>query len=125
MERKGGDVAMPDVFVPPPPTSEARVEKPAEPPVPPSGNVVVMDLTPQVRTPVRRCLEKAASAPRPLETGAASSSVPDTKASSVAPTGWVRGRGTGALNRASLDVQAKLRAEAESLRRCNETFLEL
>ena len=30
---------------------------------------------------------------------------PDTAASSAAPTGWVRGGGTGALNQASLDVQ--------------------
>ena len=60
MEREGGDVAMPDIFVPPPPpTSEARVEQPAKPPVPPAENVVVTDLTPQVRTPVRRRFEKA------------------------------------------------------------------
>lgn len=125
MEREGSDVAMPDSFVPPPPpTSETRVEQPAEPPVLPAENVVVTDLTPQVRTPVRRHLEKAASAPRPLETGAMSSSVPDTEASSTAPTGWVRGGGTGTLNQAPLDIQAKLRAEVEALRRCNEAFLD-
>ena len=71
MEREGGDVAMPDIIVsPPPPTSGTQDEQPAGPPVTPAGNVVVTDLTPQVRTPVRCRLEKAASVPRPLETGA-------------------------------------------------------
>lgn len=73
MEREGSDVAMPDVFVSsPPPTGETRVEHPAEPPVPPAENVVLTDLIPQVRTTTCRRLEKAASAPQPLENGAAS-----------------------------------------------------
>ena len=92
--------------------------------MPPVENTVVTDLVPTVRIPTRRRLEKAASAPRPQEVGAASSSVPDTEATSAAPVGWIHGGGTGALNQASLDVQAKLRAEAEALRRCNEAFLE-
>lgn len=74
--------------------------------------------------PVRRRLEKAASAPQPLETGTASSSVLDTEATSAAPADWVRGGGTGALNQAALDVQSKLRAEAEALKRCNDAFLD-
>ena len=49
---------------------------------------------------------------------------PRHQATSTAPAGWVRGGGTGALAQASLDVQAKLRAEAEALKRCNEVFLE-
>ena len=85
--------------------------------MPPAENVVVTDLTPQVRTPAHGRLEKAASAPRPLEAGATSSSVPDTEATIAAPVGWIRGGGMGALNQASLDVQAKLRAEAEALKR--------
>ena len=70
-EREGGDVAMPDVFVPPPPppppppASEPRDEQPATLPVPPVENTVVTDLIPMVHTPTRRRLEKAASAPRP------------------------------------------------------------
>ena len=72
MEREGGDVAMPDVIVPlPPPTGGTQDEQPATPPVPPAGNEVAMDLTPEARTPARYRLEKAASAPRPLEAGAA------------------------------------------------------
>ena len=82
------------------------------------------DPTPEVRTPMRRRVAKVASAPRPLETGAASSSIPDTEATSAAPTGWVRGGGTGPLNKAILDVQAKLRAEADALKHCNKAFLE-
>ena len=81
-------------------------------------------LVPAVRIPTRRYLEKAASAPRPQKIGALSSSALDTKATSDAPVGWVRGGGTGALNKASLDVQAKLRAEAVALNRCNEAYLE-
>ena len=125
MERDSGDVAMPDVIVPPPPPSEeARDKQPADPPAPPAGDEMATDPTPEVRTPTRRRLAKAASAPRPLETGAASSSIPDTEATSAAPTGWVRGGGTGPLNKAILDVQAKLRAEADALKHCNKAFLE-
>nr|XP_020187552.1 uncharacterized protein LOC109773267 [Aegilops tauschii subsp. strangulata] len=125
MERDSGDVAMPDVIVPPPPPSkEARDKQPADPPAPPAGNKMVTGPTPGVRTPLRRRLVKAASAPRPLETGAASSSIPDTEATSAAPTRWVRGGGTGPLNKAILDVQAKLRAEADALKHCNKALLE-
>ena len=125
MEREGGDVAMPDVIVPPPPpTGGTQDEQPAAPPVPPAGDVVVTDLIPEVRTPARRHMEKAASAPRPQAVGTASSSAPDTEVTSATPVGWIHGGGTGALNQASLDVQAKLRAEGEALRRCNEAYLE-
>nr|XP_040249665.1 actin cytoskeleton-regulatory complex protein PAN1-like [Aegilops tauschii subsp. strangulata] len=125
MERDSGDVAIPDVIVPRPPPSEgARDKQPADPPTPPAGNEMVMGPTPRVRTPLRRRLVKAASAPRPLETGAASSSIPDAEASSAAPVEWVQGGGTGPLNRALLDVQAKLRAEANALKRCNTAFLD-
>lgn len=72
--------------------------------MPPVEDTVVTDLIPEVRTPARRRLEKAASAPQPQEVGATSSSVPDTEATSTAPTGWIRGGETGALNQASLDV---------------------
>ena len=92
--------------------------------MPPAGNELVTGPTPEVRTPTRRRLAKAASAPRPLETGAASSSILDTEATSAAPTGWVRGGGTGPLNKAILDVQAKLRAEADAIKHCNKAFLE-
>ena len=83
-----------------------------------------MGLTLEVGTPTRRRLAKAASAPRPLEVGAASFLIPDTEATSAAPTGWVRGGGTGPLNQAILDVQGKLRAKADALKRCNQAFLE-
>nr|XP_020151375.1 uncharacterized protein LOC109736572 [Aegilops tauschii subsp. strangulata] len=125
MERDSGDVAMPDVIVPPsPPSGNAQGEQPADPPVPPAGNEVVTGPTPEVRAPTRRRLAKAASAPRLLETGTASSLIPDTEATSAAPTGWVRGGVTGPLNKAILDVQAKLRAEADAIKHCNKAFLE-
>ena len=85
---------------------------------------MVTGSTPEVRTPTRHRLAKAASAPRPQETAAASSSIPDADVTSAAPTGWVRGGGTGPLNTAILDVQAKLQAEADALKRCNNAFLE-
>ena len=82
-----------------------------------------MGLALEVSTPSCRRLVKAASAPHPLETGAASSSIPDTEVSSAAPTGWVRGGGTGPLNRALLDVQAKLRAEGDAIKECTKAYL--
>nr|XP_045087211.1 uncharacterized protein LOC109755877 [Aegilops tauschii subsp. strangulata] len=116
---------MPDATVPrPPPSEEARDKQPADPPAPPAGEEMATDPTPEVRTPTRRRLAKAASAPRPQETAAASSSIPDAEATSAAPTWWVRGGGTGPLNTAILDVQAKLQAEADALKRCNNAFLE-
>nr|XP_045086309.1 formin-like protein 5 [Aegilops tauschii subsp. strangulata] len=125
MERDSGDVAMPDVIVPrPPPSGSAQGEQPVDLPVPPTGNEVVMGPTPEVSTPTRRRLAKAASAPHPLETGAASSSIPDTEATSAAPTGWVRGGGTGPLNKAILDIQAKLHAKADAIKHCNKAYLE-
>nr|XP_020180793.1 uncharacterized protein LOC109766440 [Aegilops tauschii subsp. strangulata] len=125
MERDSGDVAMPDVIVPrPPPSKEARDKKPADPPAPPAGDEMATETTPEVRTTMCHPLAKAASAPRPLETGAASSSIPDTEVTSATPTGWVRGGGTGPLNKAILDVQAKLRAEADALKHYNKAFLE-
>ena len=124
LERDSGDIAMPDVIVPrPPPSEEARDKQSADPPTPPAGDEMATDPTPEVRTPTRRRLAKAASAPRPLETGAASSSIPDTEATSVAPTGWVRVGGTGPLNKAMLDVQAELRAEADAIKNCNKAYL--
>lgn len=92
--------------------------------MPPAETVVATVLVPAVRIPMRRYLEKAASAPRPQATGALSSSALDIEATSAAPAGWVRGGRTGALNEASLDVQAKLRVEAVALKRCNEAYLE-
>ena len=77
----------------------------------------------QVASPVRRRLERATSVPRPWETGAASSATLDAEATSAAPTGWVLGGGTGPLNKAILDVQAKLRAEADAIKHCNKAFL--
>ena len=81
------------------------------------------DPTPEVRTSTRRRLAKAASVPRPQETAVASSSIPDAEATSVAPTGWVRVGGTGPLNKAMLDVQTKLRAEADAIKNCNKAYL--
>jgi hypothetical protein len=125
MEREGGDVVPPEVVVPPPPPSGGAWDKqPAAPPVPPAGNEVLAGSTPEGRTPTRRRGAKAASAPRPLEVGAASSSVPDAEATSAASAEWVRGGGTGALNQAILYVQAKLRAEATALQQCNRAFLD-
>nr|XP_020195369.1 uncharacterized protein LOC109781178 [Aegilops tauschii subsp. strangulata] len=125
MEREGSDVVMPEVVMPPPPPSGGAQDKQtAAPPAPPAGNEMVTGPTPEARTPSRRRGAKAASAPRPLEAGAARSSVPDAEPTSVAPTEWVRGGGTGALNQAILDVQARLRAKADTLKQWNKVFLD-
>ena len=124
MERGGGDASMPDVVVPPPPPSRsAQGKQPADPPLPPTEDEAVARLLLQVGSPTRRRLEKATSAPRPLETGTASSTIPDAEATSAAPIGWVRGGGTGPLNRALLDVQAKLHAEGDALQNCTKAYL--
>ena len=125
MERDGSDVVMPDVVVPPPPPSGgARDKHLADPPVQPAEDEMVTVPTLEVRTPLRRRFAKAASAPRPLEAGAGSSLISDAKATSAAPAGWVRGGRTCPLNQAILDVQGKLRAEADALKQCNQAFLE-
>ena len=80
--------------------------------------------TPEVRTPSHHRFAKAASVPRLLEAGAASSSIPDAEATSAAPVEWVWGGGPGPLNQAILVVQGKLRAKADALKRCNQAFLE-
>ena len=126
MEKDTNDTATPDIIVPPPPPSgSAPAGQPADLPVPPTEGVVVTGLALEVGTPMRHRLAKAASAPRPMETGATSSTIPDTKVSSAAPTGWVQGGGMGPLNRALLDVQAKLRAEGDAIKECTKAYLAL
>ena len=102
MERGGGDASMPDAVVPPPPppppSRSAQGKQPADPPLSLTEDEAVARLLLQVGSPMRRRLEKATSAPHPLETGTASSTIPDTEATSAAPVGWVRGGGMGPLN---------------------------
>nr|XP_020160617.1 uncharacterized protein LOC109745887 [Aegilops tauschii subsp. strangulata] len=125
MEREGGDVVMPEADVPPPPLSQgAQENRQAGPLVQPAGGEMATGPTPEAHTPSRRRGAKTTSVPRSLEAGAASLSVPDAEETSAAPTEWVRGGGTGALNRAVLDVQAKLRAEAIALQQCNRAFMD-
>ena len=93
--------------------------------MPPAVDEMVTGPTPGALTPTRRRFAKAASAPRPLEASAASSSIPDVEATSAAPADWVRGGGTGPLNQAILDIQGKLRAEADALKQCNKAFFDL
>ena len=121
-EREGGEPSTPGANVPPP-SEGVPGEQPADPPVPPTEDEAVARLLLQVGSPTRRRLEKATSAPCPLEAGTASSAAPDAEATSAAPVGWVRGGGTGPLNRALLDVQAKLRAEGDALQSCTKAFL--
>ena len=127
VERGGGDAPMPDAVAPPqpppPPSRSAQGKQPADPPLPPTEDEAVARLLLQVGSPTRRRLEKATSAPRPLETGTASSTIPDAEATSAAPIGWVRGGGTGPLNQALLDVQTKLRAESDAIQNCTKAFL--
>ena len=108
---------------PPPPSVSVQAKQLVGPPVPLTEDESVARLLLQVASPVRRRLERATSAPRPLETSAASSAAPDAEATSAAPIGWLRGGGTGPLNQALLDVQAKLRAEGDAIQNCTKAHL--
>ena len=125
VEKESGKASMLDMLVPPPPppppSGRGYGKQPAGPPLPPTEDDARLLL--QVASPARRHLEKATSAPRPLEVGAASSTIPDAEATSAVPVGWVRGGGTGLLNQALLDVQAKLRAEGDALQICTKAHL--
>ena len=91
--------------------------------MPPTEDKAMARLLLQVGSPTRSHLEKATSAPRPLETGTASSAILDAEAMSAEPIGWVRGGGTGPLNQALLDVQTKLRAEGDAIQNCTKAHL--
>ena len=127
VEKESGEASMSDTLVPPPPppppSGRTHGKQPAGPPVPPTADEYEARLLLQVASPVRRRLERATSAPRPRETGAASSAIPDAEATSAAPVGWLCGGGTGPLNQALLDVQAKLRAEGDALQNCTKAHL--
>nr|XP_020153288.1 uncharacterized protein LOC109738605 [Aegilops tauschii subsp. strangulata] len=71
----------------------------------------------------RRRAEKVASAPRPLEIGAASSSSPNAEATSAAPPEWTPGGRTGVLNTAAQDVQAWFQAQGAALQQYMQAFL--
>ena len=123
---EGGEPSTPGANVPPsppPPSEGMRSERPADPLVPLTEDEAVARLLLQVGLPTRRCLEKATLAPRPLETGTASSAIPDAEATSTAPIGWVRGGGTGPLNQALLDVQTKHRAVGDAIQNCTKAYL--
>ena len=79
MERESSKASMSDTLVPPPPppppSGRARGKQPAGPPMPPTADVSEARLLLQVASPVRRHLERATSAPRPVETGAGSSAI--------------------------------------------------
>ena len=99
MEREGGDVIFPEVEVHlRPSTADAQGSQLAAPLVTAARGELVVDSAPMARTPVRRQMEKAASAPRPVEVGSASSSTPDTEATSAAPPGWMFGGSIGLSN---------------------------
>ena len=127
VEKESGEASMSDTLVPPPPppppSRGVHGKQPAGPPVPPTADDSEARLLLQVASPVCRCLEMATSVPRPRETGAASSAIPDAEATRAAPIGWLRGGGTGPLNQALLDVQAKLRAEGDALQTCTRAHL--
>jgi len=122
VERDRGEASASGTASPPPPPPP-HGKQPAGPPMPPTEEEAVARLLLQVASPARRRLEKAVSAPRPLEAGAASSAIPDAEATSAVPTWWVQGGGDGLLNQALLDVQAKLRAEGEAIQGCTRAHL--
>ena len=123
-EKESGEASMSDALVPPPPPSaRPHGKQPVDPSEPPAMDEAEARLLLQVASPVRRRPERATSAPRPWETGVAGSASLDAEATSAAPTGWVRGGGTGPLNQLLLEVQAKLRAEGDALQACTRAHL--
>nr|XP_020162023.1 translation initiation factor IF-2-like [Aegilops tauschii subsp. strangulata] len=124
MERGGDDITVLEAEVPPrSPTADAQSNRLEVPSAPPAGNELVVGSTPVVRTLGRHCPEKAVSAPRPLDFGAASSSAPNAEASSAAPPKWTPGGRTSVLNRVANDVQAHLRAQADALQQYMKEFV--
>nr|XP_045089523.1 uncharacterized abhydrolase domain-containing protein DDB_G0269086-like [Aegilops tauschii subsp. strangulata] len=124
LEKGGGDPVILGAEVPPPtPTADAQTSRPDAPQVSPVGGELVVGSTPAVRTLVRRRAAKAASARRPLEVGAASSSAPEAEATSAAPPEWTLGGGTGVLNTAAQDVQARFQAQGAALQQYTQAFL--
>nr|XP_020182111.1 uncharacterized protein LOC109767802 [Aegilops tauschii subsp. strangulata] len=124
VERERGDAVLPEMEAPPqPPTADGQGSQPAAPLVPPAGGELVVGSAPTARTLVRRRVEKAASALRPMEVGSASSSALDAEATSVVPTEWVHGGGTSALIKVAQDVQADFKAEAAALSQCMKAFV--
>ena len=126
MERDGGDVVLAEIEAPLQLlTADAQGIQLAAPLVPPAEGELVVGSAPTARTPVHCRVEKAASAPRPMEIGSASSSAPEAEATGVAPTEWVHGGGTSALIKAAQDVQADFRAEAAALSQCMKAFVKM
>nr|XP_020168930.1 enolase-phosphatase E1-like [Aegilops tauschii subsp. strangulata] len=123
-EREGSDAILPEMEAPPqPPTADAQGSQPAAPSGQSAGGELVVGSVPTIRTPVRRRVEKAASAPRPVEVVSASSSAQEAEATSAAPTEWVSGGGTSALIKAAQYVQADFKAEAAALSQCMKAFV--
>nr|XP_020155049.1 actin cytoskeleton-regulatory complex protein PAN1-like [Aegilops tauschii subsp. strangulata] len=123
-ERERGDAILRETEAPPqPPTADAQGSQPTAPLVPPAGGELMVGSAPMARTPVRCRVEKAASAPRPMEVGSASSSAPKAEASSATPTELVHGGGTSALIKAAQDVQGDCRSEATALSQCMKAFV--
>ena len=127
VEKESSEASMSDTLVPPPPppppSGRPHGKQPAGPSELPVTDEAEARLLLQVASPVRCRLERATSAPRPRETGAASSATLDVEATSTTPTGWLHGGGTEPLNQALLDVQAKLRAEGDALQTCTRAHL--
>nr|XP_020201294.1 uncharacterized protein LOC109787149 [Aegilops tauschii subsp. strangulata] len=123
MER-GGDVVVLGAEMPPQaPTAEAQSSRPDVPPVPPVDGELVVRATPVVRTLARRRAKKAASAPRPQEVRAASSSAPNAEATSRTPLEWMPRGGMAILNTAAQEVRALLQAQGAALQEYTKAFV--
>jgi hypothetical protein len=124
VQERGGDPVIPEAEEPPrTPATDAQGSQPDAPLVRPASGELAVGLTLAIRIPVRRRAGRAASAPRPLEIGAASSSAPDAEATSAAPPDWMSGGGTGVLNAASQEVLARFNAQGAALQQYTQEFL--
>ena len=109
MEREGGDAVIPRTEASQQtPAAEAQGSRPDAPSAPRVSGELVVGATPVVRTPTRRRVTKATSAPRPQEVGASSSSAPEAEATSAVPREWTSGGGTSVLNKVAHEAHSLL-----------------
>ena len=102
MERERGDAVIPRTEASQQtPATEAQGSRPDALSAPRVSGELVVGVTPVFRTPMRRHVTKATSAPRPQEVGASSSSAPEAEATSAVPREWTSGGGMGVLNKAA------------------------
>nr|XP_020190184.1 general transcriptional corepressor CYC8-like [Aegilops tauschii subsp. strangulata] len=124
LERGGADPVILEAEVPSRAlTTSERGSWPEVPEVPPSSAELVVGRVVTTRVPARQRPARAVSTLRPMEVGVASSSVPDTKATSTAPPDWASGAGSGVLNMAVKGILEQFNAHGATLLKSRSELL--